>query len=104
MDGLGLIIVFWVMQAALTGWLADERGREFVPWAVTGLIFGPLALLAVGFAPLGTSGLLKACVEFQMGVPADATRCPYCRTDLIRAEADDFTGPLSEGEPGPESP
>ena len=101
MDGFGLIVVFWVMQAALTGWLADERGREFVPWAVTGLIFGPLALLAVGLAPLGTTGLLKACVECQMGVPADATRCPYCRTNLIRAEADGITRPQSEVDPSP---
>jgi hypothetical protein len=87
MDGLGLILVFWLVQAGLAGWLADERGRGMGSWAIAGLLAGPVALLAVGLAPIGTTGSFKACVECQMGIPASATRCPYCRTDLIRAEA-----------------
>lgn len=90
MTGLGFIVVLWILQGALAGWLANERGRDFFPWLITGVIFGPLAVIAVGLAPVGTTGVFKACVECQMGVPADATRCPYCRTDLIRAEAEEI--------------
>lgn len=62
-DGLigGLVfVVFLIVFAmgsfgAFTGWLAVQRGRQWGLWFILGLIFGPVAMLAVGFAPdLGT--------------------------------------------------
>jgi uncharacterized protein with PIN domain len=49
--------------------------------------------LLIGFVPLTRdqerelSAGFKRCVECQEFVRRRATRCPYCRTDLIEAEA-----------------
>ena len=48
-----LILALWIPLgcAFLTAWLASERGRPNVPWFFLGLVFGPIAMLAVGLAP-----------------------------------------------------
>jgi hypothetical protein len=91
-DDMGLVLigtVIWFTQASLTGWLATERGRDPVAWMLLGLLSGPIAMIAVGLAPLKAGGIFKSCVECLLAVPALATRCPYCRTDLIRAEGEE---------------
>jgi hypothetical protein len=48
-----LLLALWIPLgcALLTAWLASERGRANVPWFFLGLVFGPIAMLAVGLAP-----------------------------------------------------
>jgi biotin transporter BioY len=89
MELQGPLAGIWVIAALATAWLADERGRPFLVWLMVALVIGPIATLIVGFAPLGTAVRYKACVECQLAVPLTATRCPFCRTDLIRAEAEE---------------
>ncbi len=89
MELQGPLAGIWVIAAVATAWLADERGRPFIPWLLIALVIGPIATIIVGFAPLGTAVRYKACVECQLAVPDAATRCPHCRTDLIRAEAEE---------------
>lgn len=89
MELVVIAVLYWFTQATLTGWLATERGRSDGEWVLLGLLFGPIALIAVGLAPPKPGGRFKSCVECQLAVPALATRCPYCRTDLIRAEGEE---------------
>lgn len=46
-----VILVYAVAMAFFTGWLASEKGRQIGTWAFLGLVFGIIALLAVGLAP-----------------------------------------------------
>ncbi len=49
---LGFFIVLYVLGFIfLTGWLAGQKGRGPGRWALLGLVFGPLALLALIGAP-----------------------------------------------------
>ena len=53
----GIIFLLLVLLAAplafafFTAWLADQRGHTRNLWFVLGFFFGPIAMLAVGFAP-----------------------------------------------------
>lgn len=53
--------IAWVVWSAVaatmlawggfTAWLADQKERDPLGWFALGLLFGPIALLAVGLAP-----------------------------------------------------
>ena len=84
----GLAVAAWVLVVPLlTAWLAGERGRDGFPWLVLALLSGPVALLAIGFADRAIGAEFKRCVECREPIRRFATRCPFCRTDLIAAEA-----------------
>lgn len=76
-------LVVWVLSAFAAGWLAGELGRNAFNGLLAGLLIGPLALLAIGFAGRGEGLIYKRCVECQELVPRAATTCPQCGTDLI---------------------
>ena len=46
-----LLLVAPVSFALFTAWLAEQRGHTRNLWFVLGFFFGPIAMLAVGFAP-----------------------------------------------------
>jgi MFS family permease len=48
---LFLAIVWAIGFGALTGWLADQKGRDPQVWFILGALFGFFALFAVGLAP-----------------------------------------------------
>jgi hypothetical protein len=48
---IAAMIVVWLALAAFTGWLAGAKGRSEVSWFFFGLLFGLIALIAVGLAP-----------------------------------------------------
>jgi hypothetical protein len=61
---MDLDVIFWVSIGlwALTwggfsAWLADQKGRDPLSWFGLGLLFGPVALLSVGLAPLFSDSL-----------------------------------------------
>lgn len=43
----GTIIVLWIVNMGLTGWLAGRKGRESGLWTVIACFTGPLALIAI---------------------------------------------------------
>ena len=45
------MLATWVFVTASTGYAADMKGYSGFGWAVAGLLFGPLALLAVVALP-----------------------------------------------------
>jgi hypothetical protein len=84
-----ILLVAWSAFGALpSAWLADQKGHSVRGWFVAGLVLGPLAVLTVGLAPRGFGDGFKACVECCEAIYSDATKCPYCGTDLI-ADAED---------------
>jgi MFS family permease len=83
------LILYVLVFGFLVSWLADERGRDPVRWFILGTLIGPLALLAVGFSPRLIGMRFKACLECQEAVAVGATKCPFCATDLIQAEAEE---------------
>lgn len=86
---IGLVLlVWWLIVANLAAWLAAERGRRFWEWFAMGLLTGPLAILAVGLAPVVPSGRFTACDECQLAIPRRATKCPHCGTDLLEVLPD----------------
>jgi len=46
-----LYVAAALVCAAFTGWLASTKGREPFTWFFLGLLFGPIALFALGFSP-----------------------------------------------------
>jgi hypothetical protein len=45
-----LLVILWVILAFFTAWIAGTKGRSEGAWFVLGLLFGIIALLAVGLA------------------------------------------------------
>ena len=79
-----LLIAVWVLfLGGPAAWLAAERGRSAGNGLIAGMFFGPLAVIAIGLAPLGTTGRFRECPECLEGVRKLATKCPQCGADLI---------------------
>lgn len=45
------VIVLWIVNVAITGWLAGRKGRNDDLWAVRAIFFGPIALIAILLRP-----------------------------------------------------
>jgi len=90
---LSIVLVDALVVGPLTAWLADERGRDPAPWFLLGVLFGPIALVSVGFGPRKVGSTFKACVECQEAIFSAATSCPFCGTDLIAAESAEHRRP-----------
>lgn len=85
--------------APLTAWLADERGRDPLPWFALGAIVGLAALITVGLGPRKVGATFKAFIECQEPIAIEAMTCPFCGTDLIEAEAAERRSPASSRPP-----
>jgi hypothetical protein len=46
-----VLVIGWVVLAFFTAWVAGTKGRGEGAWFVLGLLFGIIALIAVGLAP-----------------------------------------------------
>ena len=81
--GAGL---YWLAQAGFAAWLAYERGRLVVGWYVLGLVFGPLAVIAVGLSGRAVGDRYLACPGCGEAIAATALICPHCRSDFAAME------------------
>ncbi len=68
-------------------WLAGEKGRDPYIWAVIGVLFGPIAVAMVGFAPRRAGGIFGECPACREAIRAEARICPFCRTRFVGEEA-----------------
>ena len=58
--GIFILIVYFLINTILTGWLADKKGYSMSTWALLAFFFGPFVLLTLGFAPdLNTEATLN---------------------------------------------
>ena len=48
---IAVVVIWWLGCAIFAGMIAQAKGLPAVAWTVAGLIFGVVALLAVGFMP-----------------------------------------------------
>lgn len=59
-----LLAIAWMIGfGGLTGWLAAQKGRNAMAWALLGALMGVFAMLAVGLAP--AVGELQASVRYE---------------------------------------
>lgn len=79
--------LFWLVDALVVAWLAEQRGRSMGWWLLAALVVGPIALFAVGFAPRGTTGRYEECPYCREPIPLKARRCPVCREELGEADS-----------------
>jgi len=83
------LVVLWLICGFFAGYVAYEKGRWGFWWFVMGLLFGPIALLAVVGLPDISSSMFQPspkthvtcpdCAEF---VRNKAKVCPYCSCKL----------------------
>jgi len=83
-------LLFGLIFAAATSKIAESKGYTFTfPWALSGLLFGPIALLVAVAVPKREFGgsKLTTCVHCQSKIPVDASVCRYCQRDVEPAES-----------------
>jgi hypothetical protein len=64
MEQLLVIVAIWaLMGGAAAAWIAGERGRSATNGLLARVFFGPVAVVAIGLAPVGTTGVFLECPE-----------------------------------------
>ena len=79
-----ITVAYWLAQAGFAAWLARERDRSALLWYILGLLFGPLAVLAVGLSGRATGDRYMPCLACREPIAAAARVCPHCRSDLAQ--------------------
>lgn len=74
------LLIFWLACAGFALAVARSRGRSGCLWAALGFLFGPLALLAVGFMPAVDAPVTTA--------PTGGKTCPHCHVTNSRYAAE----------------
>jgi hypothetical protein len=73
---VAFVIVLWIVTAMFCTYLANEKDRSPLAWFILGVLFGPIALLALGFVPVGS----KQCQTCAETIRRQAKVCPHCGT------------------------
>lgn len=81
----GLVIILGMIVCAIfTAFLANEKNRSWLEWLILGALFGPLALITVGFMPVWKPKSARTvkcplCAEF---IRPEALVCLHCGRDV----------------------
>ena len=70
-------ILVWIVCGVAAAFVAENRGASGLLWFFLSVVFGPLGLIR-SFA----SGSDRVCPECRKRVHREATRCPYCQSDI----------------------
>jgi len=73
------IIFLWLGCAAYCAHIAKAKELNYIWWALGGLFFGVVALIAVSATP---NGWQNTCPHCCLGVSGKATACPYCTREI----------------------
>ena len=77
------ILIALVLQAfisaALSAYVASEKGRVGGTWFILGLLFGILGLIAIAGLPVVKGATCQLCRE---QVYPEATICPHCQGQI----------------------
>jgi hypothetical protein len=74
-----LFVVVYLALAAIPGFVATAKGRNFFVWWVFGLVVLPVAFFASLLAPRSRHVACPFCRE---QVDRQASVCPHCRSPL----------------------
>lgn len=95
-----ILLVFWLACGVFAAVVANSRRRNGCLWGVLGVLFGPIALLAVGFMPVGEApppapppstpavppgyagATVKRCQGCNRANPPYAQYCEFCGAHL----------------------
>ena len=77
MEFLLLVLLIWTFCGIGSAVVASNRGANGCLWFALGFVFGPFGL-AFSFA----SGSSRECIACRKRVHPQATRCPYCQSEL----------------------
>src|SRR5207302_4441172 len=67
----------WILCGIGAALVAQNRGANGCLWFGLGVLFGPF-----GFAFAFTSGSDRSCQACKKRIHLDASKCPYCQTDV----------------------
>lgn len=94
------LIVFWLICGAFTAVVASSKGRAGAGWFVLGFLFGPIALLAVGFMPALAKGAgYRRCPECAELILLEAKRCKHCGAEVNPVPASPREAPEPRTQP-----
>lgn len=74
---MGIVILIWLICGIAAGMIANGRGANGCLWFGLGILIGPFGLAASFF-----SGSDRVCHACRKNVHKDATKCPYCQSEL----------------------
>lgn len=85
MDTAWIYVLFWLVEAALCGIVASNKGRNVPLWVILGLLAGFFALIVLAFMPnlkrraaaAVTQGT-RECHHCASPIPQHATVCRFC--------------------------
>lgn len=90
-------LILWIAIAALSGYYANQKGRNAVGWAILGFFLSLLAIFILWLLPpigiddeksreiarkFGVSALYRKCPSCAELVQKEAIRCKHCHSDL----------------------
>lgn len=80
--GLAVGLVLFVTCGLPAAFLAEQRGRSQLNWALLGIFLGPVAILVVGLSEREPYGRFEECPDCGEAVFREARRCSHCRALL----------------------
>jgi hypothetical protein len=83
-----IAVIIWLVCGVGAAMIASSKGRSGCGWFAAGVLFGPLALLIVGFmAPASSSNSKTSELSQPQDKPSETRiKCPYC-AELILPDA-----------------
>ena len=80
---MGMIFLWCVGGALVTGFLAANKGRSIFGWLVLGAMFGIFATIVLAFLSPNTDGEnFVKCPQCAEAIKAEAQVCKHCGNSL----------------------
>lgn len=80
-----ILFFFWIVCGIFSAIVASSKGRSGCAWAISGFLFGPLALLAVGFMPSVSVESNQPSTPMVSAPSEGRVPCPYCAELIMPA-------------------
>jgi hypothetical protein len=94
------LIILWVLCGVFSAIVAFNKNHNGCMWGVAGVLFGPLALLAVGFMPASEApGQQRIkCPHCAELILVDAKLCRFCGQTLTPSQQATISSAISKNQ------